>query len=179
VRLPAGCSSIKPRKMFGKFQNIEEFLNSYVKHEEQKRMEFLHSLSLEEQIAVLSTVQPTDLAEVKATIKERESDDKSSPKHYQMIVVLDEIIKSSPDIKNDIQLCKKNHLPVFVAVRYGDRQGITQPITSGMGNGDKMHFKGQWITRDKASQHGGEKMSVLHFTHHPVGFTCTLKKCYS
>jgi endonuclease G len=165
--------------MFGKFENIEEFLSSYVQHEEQKRMEYLHSLPIEEQIAVLSAVQPVDVAEVKATIKEREPDDKSSPKHYQMIVVLDQIINSSPGIKNDIQLCKKNHLPVFVAVRFGDRQGINQAITSGMSKGDKMHFKGEWITRDKATKHGGEKMSVLHFTHHPLGFTCTVKKCYS
>src|SRR4051812_36952250 len=117
--------------MFGKFENIEEFLSSYVQDEEQKRLEYLHSLPLEEQIAVLSAVQPVDVAEVKVTIKERQPDDKASPKHYQMIVVLDEIIKSSPDIKNDIQLCKKNHLPVFVAVRFGDRLGINQPITSG------------------------------------------------
>lgn len=165
--------------MFGKFESIEAFLNSYAQHEEQIRMEYLASLTIDEQIAELRSVQPIDVAEVKATIKERQPDDKSAPKHYQMIVVLDEIIQFSADIKKDIQLCKKNHLPVFVAIRFGDRLGINQPITSGMSNGDKMHFRGEWITADKASKQGGEKMSVLHFTHHPLGFTCTAKKCYS
>jgi len=165
--------------MFGKFENIDAFLTAYVNEEELKRMEQLHSLSLEDQIAVLRTAQVADLAEVKATIKERQPDDKAAPKHYQMIVVLDEIMQYSADIKKDIQECKKNHSPVFVAVRFGDRLGINEPITSGMSTGDKMHFKGQWITKEKALSAGGAKMSVLHFTHHPAGFTCTVKKCYS
>ena len=165
--------------MFGKFENIEAFLDSYVKDQEQKRMEYIHSLSLENQISVLRTRQVTDVAEVKATIQKREPDDKSVPKHYQMIITLDEIINFAADIKDDITECKQDDSPVFVAIRFGDRLGINQPIASGMNNGDKLHLKGQWITKDKAYSHGGEKMSVLHFTHHPVGFTCTIQKCYS
>src|SRR4051812_31320133 len=149
--------------MFGKFNDIEAFLKAFAAEQGQRSMEVLHSLPMEEQIAFLRTVQGADLAEVKATIKERQPDDKVSPKHYQMIVVLDEIIQFSAGIIADIQRCRKNHLPVFVAIRYGDRSGISQPITSGMNAGDKMHFKGQWITTDQASGSGGAKMPVLHF----------------
>lgn len=165
--------------MFGKFKNIEAFLESYTTQQEQERMQQIDALSIEDQLAVLKSVQVTDIAEVRATIKERQPDDLSVPKHYQMTIILNEIVTFAPDIKDDIFQCKKGKLPVFVAIRYGDRMGLTQPITNGMNNGDKMHFKGQWITRDKAYSHGGEKMSVLHFTHHPIGFTCTLQKCYS
>jgi hypothetical protein len=42
-----------------------------------------------------------------------------------------------------------------------------------------MHLKGEWIPKAKATAHGGKKMSVLHFTHHPIGFTCTPAKCFS
>src|SRR3954470_13244041 len=89
-----GCS-LKQKNMFGNFENIEAFLNAYIKDEEQKRMEYLHSLSIDEQIAELRSVQPSDMAEVKVTINQRESDDKSAPKHYQMIVLVDEIIQFS------------------------------------------------------------------------------------
>jgi endonuclease G len=165
--------------MFGKFENIEAFLDSYVKEQEQKKMEYIHSLSLEKQIEVLSSAPVANVAEVKATIKERQHDDLSNPKHYQMTIVLNQIVQFTPEIKIDIDRCQKDHAPVFVAIRYGDRMGIMQPITHGMNTGDTMHFKGQWITKDKAYSHGGVKMSVLHFTHHPIGFTCTVDKCYS
>ncbi len=165
--------------MFGKFKNIESFLDSYTTEQEQKRMEYINSLSLENQVAVLRSLQVADIAEVKATIKERQPDDTTTPQHYQMIIILDEIMQFSPDIKDDIVQCKQNNSPVFLAIRYGDRQGINQPIVKGMNSGDKMHLKGEWITKDKAYSHGGEKMSVLHFTHHPIGFTCTITKCYS
>jgi hypothetical protein len=40
---------------------------------------------------------------------------------------------------------------------------------------------GEWIPRDRAQSHGGEPMSVLHFTHHPLGSMCVKEpaKCYS
>lgn len=165
--------------MFGKFKNIEEFLESYTKKEQQAKMEQINSLPMEQQVAALSKQQVADVAEVKATIKQREPDDKSTPKHYQMVITLDEIIQSVEDIKDDIQQCKEEGSPVFVAIRFGDRLGINQPIKNGMDEGDKLHLKGQWIPKDKAYSHGGEKMAVLHFTHHPAGFTCTAEKCYS
>ena len=36
----------------------------------------------------------------------------------------------------------------------------------------------EWIPREQAYAHGGEQLSVLHFTHHPIGFVCTSERCY-
>ena len=54
---------------------------------------------------------------------------------------------------------------------------LTIPLTS-LQTGAALKLKGEWITKEKARAHGGEKMSVLHFTHHPLGFICTPVKCY-
>jgi endonuclease G, mitochondrial len=39
----------------------------------------------------------------------------------------------------------------------------------------ELHIRGEWIPRDKAYEHGGENMSVLHFTHDPLGYICIPK----
>jgi hypothetical protein len=49
----------------------------------------------------------------------------------------------------------------------------------GLGPGLEPHVRGEWIPRDRAYAHGGELMSVSHFTHHPVGFVCTPSACFS
>jgi len=72
--------------MFGRFINIEAFLDSYVQEREQERMRYINSLSIEQQVVALRSLQVTDIAEVKATIKDRQAEDKSVPKHYQMII---------------------------------------------------------------------------------------------
>ena len=71
---------------------------------------------------------------------------------------------------------------VFVAIRIGDRMGILNPPTEGLDAGDAVHLRGEWIPRDRAQAHGGEAMSVLHFTHHPIGFLCIetpSERCFS
>ena len=165
--------------MFGKFKDIGAFLDSYVKEQEQVKMDYVNSLPANQRIVVLRSLLVSDVAEVKATVLQRQTDDNSVPKHYQMTISLNEIMQFSPGIKDDIFNCEQNKLPVFLAIRFGDREGIAQPINAGMDNGNALHLKGQWIPKDKAYSHGGEKMSVLHFTHHPIGFTCTLQQCYS
>ena len=60
----------------------------------------------------------------------------------------------------------------------GDSLGIPTAIP-GLKVGAKMHLQGEWITKARATSHGGRKLSVLHFTHHPLGFTCTPAKCFS
>lgn len=165
--------------MFGKYQSIEAFLDHYVKATLEEQAAHLETMPLESQAAFLSTVAFKDVVEVRATITRRLADDKAVPKHYQLNIVLDEITSYPPDVKADILECKSNQLPVFVAIRFGDRDGIAGGIPTGLDAGNKLHLKGQWITREKAYSHGGEKMSVLHFSHHPLGFTCTTEKCYS
>ena len=60
---------------------------------------------------------------------------------------------------------------VFVAIRVGDSMGITKPIV-GLEDGVGLDLKGEWIPKEKAFAHGGRALSVLHFTHHPLGFIC-------
>ncbi len=164
--------------MFGKYTTIEAFLDAYVTETVKEQMTFIHTLPLESQPAYLTTLAFKDVVEVNATILKRLPDDTATPKHYQMNITLNQLASFPPDVKDDILESKNKHLPVFLAIRFGDRQGILNPIKTGMNNGDKLHLKGQWITRDNAQSHGGARMSVLHFTHHPLGFTCTNEKCY-
>jgi endonuclease G len=98
--------------------------------------------------------------------------------HYHVLINVNQIITGDDDIKDDLQRCLNNKEKVFVAVRYGDKMGITEPIASGLEEGRELNIKGEWITKEKAYTHGGEKMSVLHFTHKPFGFICTSEKCY-
>lgn len=165
--------------MFGTFSSVEDFLDSYINQKKQKEMALINALAFEDRAAALRSIRIRETAEVKATVKERQPDEGTIPKHYHLIIILNEIMEFSPEIKDDILKCKQDSAPVFVAIRYGDREGISQPIDSGMENGDLLHLKGEWITKENAYSHGGDKMSVLHFTHHPLGFTCTVEKCYS
>lgn len=165
--------------MFGKFRSIESFLASYVKSVGAERMEAMASMSLKKQAVYLQAIAFKDIVEINATILKKLPDDLKAPKHYQLTITLDKILNSPVPVKKDIQECLSKKLPVFVAIRYGDRDGLAEPIVKGMEAGNRLHLKGQWITRQKAYAHGGEKTSVLHFTHHPAGFTCTVEKCYS
>ncbi|MDQ6813021.1 MAG: hypothetical protein M3040_04730, partial [Bacteroidota bacterium] len=61
----------------------------------------------------MQDLQNADIAEVKATIKQREADDLLARKHYQMLITIDTIIQFAPEIKTDIFNCLQLHLPVF------------------------------------------------------------------
>jgi endonuclease G len=58
--------------------------------------------------------------------------------------------------------------------------GILKPVP-GLEKGRVAHLRGEWITAAQAHGHGGERLAVLHFTHHPIGFVCTEhpERCYS
>lgn len=165
--------------MFGKFKNIEEFLENYITTEKKLQLEEAHLIPLEKQPAFLEALAVQNIVEVNASIIKRLPDDVNAPRHYQLIITLVNIVNFTASVKKDVQECLAKKLMVFVAVRYGDRQGLIEPIKKGMNAGDMLHLKGQWITRQNAYAHGGEKTSVLHFTHHPAGFTCTVEECYS
>ena len=165
---------------FGKFHHIGEFLNYYKKWENNSRLHDIHSANegdVPGQIASLQKPVP-DVVEVEATIVKSFGDDNE---HYQFYIAVTQLITPSNDAatNTDVDNCIKQHSDVFLAVRYGDNEGLSQPINGGIDPGDKLHLKGQWITAANAYSQHGDKMSVLHFTHHPVGFICTVDKCYS
>jgi len=165
---------------YGKFASFEAFIDSYNLQDNQKKAFEISSLSREEQLVFIQSIKNKDVVEVISISKKHNPDEPGAGGeiHYQIIVELTEIKSTYPDIEADMNRCLQDKAPVFVAVRYGDKMGISQPIQQGLDEGNVLHIKGVWIPEDKAYSHGGEKMSVLHFTHHPVGFICTPEKCY-
>ena len=163
---------------FGRFASLGDFLLHYRDTERRETAAALSHLNPERRAAYLA--QPRDLADVQATLTTREPDDTDAAggTHYHLIVRI--LSADHPDarIQADVQDCIDTQRPVFVAIRFGDRMGIQVPIL-GLDVGAALHLKGEWITREQAQDHGGERMSVLHFTHHPIGFICTPVDCYS
>jgi hypothetical protein len=58
----------------------------------------------------------------------------------------------------------------FVAIRYGDREGLASPIP-GLEAGKSIELQGEYIDLNHAYPTiGNPGDPVIHFTHHPVGF---------
>jgi hypothetical protein len=165
---------------FGKFASLSDFLESYKAAEKKKFLKPLLSgapaLSLKK-IKTAQKKKQRDVVEIEATLKVREPDDVSGDKHYHLRIVVTKIIVDDPDVSKDLKDAKAKAREVFVAIRFGDSMGVQEEI-KGLKAGAALKLKGEWITKEKALAHGGEKMSVLHFTHHPLGFVCTPVKCY-
>lgn len=165
---------------FGKFHHIGEFLDHYKKWENNQRVDAIqqqHPNDVQAQVAKMKKAVP-DLVELEATIKKFYGD---QHEHYQFDITITKLVTPSDDAKvnEDVQSCIQNGTSVFLATRYGDNEGLSQPIREDLEPGLALHLKGQWITEDQAYSHNGAKMPVLHFTHHPVGFICVGQNCYS
>jgi hypothetical protein len=166
---------------FGRYASIGAFLDAYRVAERQETTGFLSRLSLQQRAEFLA--RPRNLADVQASLNAREPDDSdpSGGLHVRLLIrVLGGTVQNGTDpaVQADVQDCIATGRPVFTAIRTGDAMGIRVPI-AGLDAGAALHLKGEWITREQAQSHGGEKLSVLHFTHHPVGFICTPVDCYS
>jgi len=59
---------------------------------------------------------------------------------------------------------------IFVAVRFGDNEGLVDPIP--FEEGKKTRIQGEYIDSAEAyaTADNPTKLAVLHFTHHPTGF---------
>ncbi len=163
---------------FGRFASIGDFLNSYRTSEKLEWARELQFLSPELKAARLGV--PRNLAEINATVQRREPDDTDANggQHYRLRIVVLEALAVTSEVAADVADCVLTKREVFLAIRFGDPMGVQTPIP-GLEPGAKLHLKGEWITRDKALEHGGERLSVLHFTHHPIGYVCTTVDCYS
>lgn len=59
---------------------------------------------------------------------------------------------------------------VFCAIRYGDAEGLGEPIL-GLEPGKPIELQGEYIDeQDAYASHGNPGDPVLHKTHHPFGF---------
>jgi endonuclease G len=168
-----------PQRSFGKFKSIDAFLDSYKASREIERARAEEGLPIEER-RQRRRQQTRDVVEVSATLRVREDEGGASSQHIQMLINVTELLEGDPEVNDDVERVMQGHEDVFLAVRVGDSMGITRPI-EGLDDGAGLKLRGQWIPKDHAFAHGGEKMSVLHFTHHPVGFICVDKPpaCYS
>ena len=136
---------------FWEFKSIDEFLESYKAAQEQERTEAEKELPFDERVR-RRREQTRNVVAVSAKLREKEAEGTGQSEHVRL----------------------------FLAVRIGDRMGITKPI-QGLVAGVGLRVQGEWIPREKAQAHGGRPMSVLHFTHHPLGFICVEvpAACYS
>jgi endonuclease G len=162
---------------FGKFKSIDEFLESYKAAQERERVAAEKELPFEERVR-RRREQTRNVVEVAAKLRQRE--DAGGDLHVQMLVTVTELLEGNPAVNADVERVLDTADDVFVAVRVGDTMGITEPIR-GLVAGVGLDLKGEWIPRDQAFAHGGRAVSVLHFTHHPVGFICVEvpAACYS
>lgn len=113
--------------------------------------------------------QTGSIVEVAAKLRERESDDTDGDQHVRLLITVTELLEGSTVVNDDVERVLNAGEDVFVAIRIGDSMGITQEIL-GLDAGAGLNLKGEWIPKARATAHGGRAMSVLHFTHHPVGF---------
>lgn len=165
---------------YGKFESFEAFLDSYVVAQKKARdaAESAVVFSRRKNRRRRGTQRDRDVVEVTATIAELLPDDTQGSKHQHIKITLATIIKNDDDVEADVEERHSSGEAVFVSVRYGDRMGLVDRVPN-LHEGDELHLRGEWIPKDKAYAHGGEKMSVLHFTHDPLGFICTTTECYS
>ena len=163
-------------RTFGKFASIDEFLESYKAAQEKALDDAEKEMPFEEKVQHRRT-QTRNVVEVSAKLHKLESDGQSL--HVQMLITIAELLVGNAAVDADVQRVLAGNEDVFLAVRVGDSMGISKPI-QGLVVGVGLKVQGEWIPRDKAFSHGGEKMSVLHFTHHPLGFICveTPAECY-
>ena len=163
-------------RKFGKFASIDAFLESYKAAQEKALADAEKEMPFEEKVQHRRE-QTRNVVEVSAKLHKLESDGHSL--HVQMLITIEEVLEVNAAVADDVQRVLTGNEDVFLAVRVGDSMGISKPIV-GLVVGVGLKVKGEWIPRDKAFAHGGEKLSVLHFTHHPLGFICveTPAECF-
>jgi endonuclease G len=98
--------------------------------------------------------------------------------HYHLHVQVTHVRLHDPDVEEDLSRCIDKQELVFVAIRHGDRMGIPGEVP-GLTESATIELKGEWIPREQAYAHGGEKLSVMHFTHHDLGFVAVNGQIYS
>jgi uncharacterized protein YqgV (UPF0045/DUF77 family) len=95
--------------------------------------------------------------------------------HQHLIVKIDTVVKFEGGQQNLVGT------EVFVAVRFGDNEGLAQEIP-GLAAGQPIEVQGEYISEASAyptEDNSNPVLPVLHFTHHPVGFVKYAGEYYS
>jgi hypothetical protein len=95
--------------------------------------------------------------------------------HQQFVVKIEKVLKFEGGTQNLVGT------EVFLAVRFGDSEGLKQPIP-GLQVGQPIEAQGEYIPEASAyptADNSNPILPVLHFTHHPVGFVLYHGKTYN
>lgn len=149
---------------FGKFPSLEAFLAAY---EADRRMgERAKALDLSATARMTRRRKDRDVVEVDCKIAQVEPDDTHGSKHVRLQVELIDVIESDRDVDDDVRSHLASHARVRVAIEYDKHH----PEIPGLVADVDIRVRGEWITADRAYAIGGDRLSVLHFTHAPIGF---------
>jgi endonuclease G len=149
---------------FGKFPSLDAFLVAY--EADRGMEERAKQLDLSATARMTRRRRDRDVVEVACKIAQVEPDDTHGSKHARLQVELTEVIASDPDVDGDVRRHLASHACVLVAIEYDDHH----PEIPGLIAGVVIRARGEWITAERAYGVGGDKLSVLHFTHAPIGF---------
>ncbi|WCM22222.1 DUF3465 domain-containing protein [Paraburkholderia bryophila] len=86
--------------------------------------------------------------------------------HQQFVIRIDKVLKFDGGTANLVGT------EVFVAVRFGDDEGLAHEIP-GLQAGQPIEAQGEYIPDSSAyptADNDNPVLPVLHFTHHPVGY---------
>ncbi len=86
--------------------------------------------------------------------------------HQHFIITIDKVLKFEGGTQKLVGTA------VFVAVRFGDNEGLAQEIP-GLKTGQPIEVQGEYIAEASAyptQDNRDPVLPVLHFTHHPIGY---------
>lgn len=161
---------------FGRFPSFEAFIANYEAERRKQELLSLAGLSFDMKKARARRGHDRNVVDVDCVIKKVFND--GDTLHYHLHVQVTHVRLHDPDVEADLSRCIDGAENVFVAIRHGDRMGIAGEIP-GLQDGATVELKGEWIPREQAYAHGGEKLSVMHFTHHDIGFVALNGEVYS
>ncbi|CAD6549753.1 hypothetical protein LMG28727_05031 [Paraburkholderia kirstenboschensis] len=95
--------------------------------------------------------------------------------HQHLIVKIDQVLKFDGGTQNLVGT------EVFVAIRFGDNEGLSEEIP-GLQAGQPIEVQGEYIPEASAyptDDNSDPVLPVLHFTHHPVGYVRYAGQYYS
>jgi endonuclease G, mitochondrial len=177
IQHPRRTGSRAPRP-FGRFESFSAFLESYTRERLDEESKATVGLALEERRRRIERGRERDVVELESVVADYLGTERSGGDSHQHIIInVRDVLKNDPDVAGDIERVRSEAEPVFVSIRFGDRMGLRQPVP-GVHEGLGLRFQGEWIPKERAYAHGGERMSVLHFTHHPLGFVCNGSRCW-
>ena len=93
------------------------------------------------------------------------SPDHHNGANHQHLILNNITVEYSDGLPNGLKVSPR----IFVAIRFGDNEGLVDPVP--FVEGEMTRMQGEYI--DAANAYPTEDnpgLSVLHFTHHPVGF---------